>query len=286
VYRSVNKQRLRKIWRFHAYIIATAVFTVGVGVFSISLKPMQATLRELGISDSFAVELIIPFLLATAFLTIQGQRERRRRVQHEWNLVRSNLQLRHGAAELERLALIDSLTGIDNRRGWYDKLDREWLHAQRYGHGPAVIMLDLDHFKTVNDKFGHDAGDQLLRSVAEVLATALRDTDSLGRLGGDEFAVLLPETTAGDALVVAERMQELLKGARPQLLASGSATTFSAGIASGQSQAAADAEELLKMADAALYDAKASGRNCIVVAGRPRDARDLLEARHDHEVSA
>ncbi len=286
MHRTKNIQRLRRLWRFHAYLLATAVFTVGVGVFSLSLEPMQATLRELGISHGFAIELVIPFLLTASFLAIQSRRERRRRVEHEWNLVRSNLQLRHGAAELERLALVDSLTGIDNRRSWHDKLDREWRHAQRYGQGPAVIMLDLDHFKWVNDEYGHEAGDQLLRAVADVLAGAIRDTDALGRLGGGEFAVLLPEATAADAQVVAQRMQVHLRRDLAQRVGADRSATFSAGIASGQSQSPTDAEELLRMADAALYDAKASGRNCVVVAGRPRDARALPEARPDVEVSA
>src|SRR5579871_4392628 len=108
--------------------------------------------------------------------------------------------------ELRHMADHDPLTGLLNRRGLEAELERHVTHVRRYGDRGALLALDLDHFKTVNDTLGHDAGDQLIVSVAEILTERLRATDTVARLGGDEFAILLPEATLSTAEGVAAQL--------------------------------------------------------------------------------
>jgi len=165
--------------------------------------------------------------------------------------------------ELRRRSETDSLTGVANRRRFLQALEMECLRYAR-GHLPfSVLMIDLDHFKKINDRFGHPAGDAVLRAIAEGMLGSLRKTDLLARFGGEEFAVLLPETGAEGAAVIAERLRAEA-GKRPvRVEGSSIVVTVSVGVASHTSDEAAAPGVLLKRADLALYRAKASGRDCV-----------------------
>lgn len=169
-------------------------------------------------------------------------------------------------AQLIALATADSLTGAANRRHFLDRAEAEIQRSARYGHPLSLALLDLDHFKKVNDTHGHHVGDQALQHLCRVLAGILRDVDVLGRMGGEEFAALLPETDLARAARVAERMRAALEAA-PVPLAEGALTlTLSAGVAAiGPDAPTIDA--LLRKADAAMYEAKSEGRNRVKVAG-------------------
>lgn len=165
---------------------------------------------------------------------------------------------------LHSLVLLDALTGCYNRRGFDEHLKVEMVRARRYRRPISLMVLDVDHFKQVNDGFGHLVGDAVLRRVGEVLATQFRTTDVVCRFGGDEFAVIFPETPREEVMKLAERLR-----ARVAALFPGDplprVLTISLGIAAYPDDAA-DAETLLHAADRALYRAKAAGRNRVASA--------------------
>lgn len=167
-------------------------------------------------------------------------------------------------SELHRLASTDALTNLRNRRSFFSEAEGEFDRFRRYGEPTAVLMLDLDHFKEVNDTFGHAAGDQALRHVANLLRQALRSTDTAGRIGGEEFAVLLPSTAIDAARQIAERIRKTLSE-RPVLLGD---HQVSCTISVGATQFAASDETFdgaLLRADKALYQAKLDGRDRVAV---------------------
>lgn len=184
--------------------------------------------------------------------------------------VRTHLDLKRKTDLLERIAWIDGLTDIPNRRYFDDQLDKERRRAQREGHPLAVIMMDVDHFKAFNDHYGHGAGDTCLQQVAQVLRGATgRAADLVARYGGEEFVALLPGTDAAGAAEVAERLRAGVEGlAIPHAHSStASVVTLSLGVAELAPDAGeAGASQLLLRGDEALYKAKKAGRNRIAVA--------------------
>ena len=166
--------------------------------------------------------------------------------------------------ELRLMASTDPLTGLLNRRRFLEQAESEFLRSQRYRHELAAVMLDIDHFKAINDTHGHFAGDQVLIAMSRATENLLRGTDILGRWGGEEFVILMPETPLAGAAILAERLREVL--AR---LAVGTTTgtlhfTISAGVAAcGGTDAGIT--DVLQRADTALYAAKHHGRNRIQV---------------------
>ena len=177
--------------------------------------------------------------------------------------------LRRSQIELERIALLDDLTGLPNRRHLLSRLDQEIARAYRHGHPLTVAMLDLDFFKRVNDRFGHAAGDDVLRHFASFLNTQLRGSDIAGRLGGEEFAVLLTETTQSEAVDVMRRViRELAKERLPRI-APDFRYSFSCGLTGIDLSVLTDSTTLLSCADNALYQAKQNGRNQVVAFDQP-----------------
>lgn len=168
--------------------------------------------------------------------------------------------------EMARQARTDSLTGLSNRRHFLDLAEKELARARRYDKALSVLMLDLDEFKMVNDTYGHQAGDQVLRKVGEVCCKLLREVDVVGRMGGEEFAILLPESEFGQAMEVAERLrQDIANAAIP--LEHGGLLRFSASVGVSTLGAAdTSIDRLLHLADQALYEAKHSGRNRVCAA--------------------
>lgn len=170
--------------------------------------------------------------------------------------------------ELQALVSTDELTQVSNFRHLQHLLKLELERACRYGKPLAVIMADVDHFKSVNDFFGHTAGDHALKTIAAALKRTLRGSDQLARYGGEEFAVILPETALEDAVQVAERLRQAVADTTVTYRGRTINVTMSLGVAALDPERPMDAEGLLRMADEALYDAKRSGRNSVRVFGR------------------
>ena len=178
-------------------------------------------------------------------------------------------------AQLERMATTDELTGLPNRRFFLDSLERELRKLTRVPTDQhlSLLVLDLDRFKTVNDRFGHAAGDEVLRLVARGLAQTVRATDLPARFGGEEFAILLPNTGAEGARFLAEKLRSEVEGERLRFDGHDLTVTISVGVATISSPSRYDdaiAEDLLKRADEAMYRAKSGGRNRVVAAIPPQ----------------
>jgi diguanylate cyclase (GGDEF)-like protein len=164
-----------------------------------------------------------------------------------------------------RQASTDGLTELANRREFEDSLANEISRAERFGGTLALILADLDNFKQVNDRFGHQAGDEVLRSFADILRETMRDIDVAARYGGEEFAILLPQTDIGGAEALAERLREAVEARAMAEVADGPVTvTSSFGVASFPE--ASTGLGLFAAADEALYRAKRAGKNCVVCA--------------------
>jgi diguanylate cyclase (GGDEF)-like protein len=171
-------------------------------------------------------------------------------------------ELRRREAALHQLTRTDALTGLYNRRHFMEQMDNEHARATRYGRPLSCMMVDLDHFKRINDEHGHAVGDVVLHETAQRLRLALRETDVLARLGGEEFGALLPDTDLDGARRVAERCRELL-GGTPVLVEQRPSVrvTASFGVAVLDAVKAPGPEDLLRAADLALYASKGRGRN-------------------------
>lgn len=170
---------------------------------------------------------------------------------------------KRGALENRRkAAFADHLTGLANRRSFFESGELELARSQLRPRATALILIDADHFKGINDRFGHAAGDRVLRHLADTLAATFREVDVVARIGGEEFAVLLPSTTMAGAAAVAERLCALVAASGLTVDGETIGYTVSAGVAE-MDQDVAGLDGLLKRADLALYAAKAGGRNQI-----------------------
>jgi diguanylate cyclase (GGDEF)-like protein len=178
-------------------------------------------------------------------------------------------QVEAQSEQLAALARGDGLTGIPNRRTWDSELPVAMDRARRDGVPLSVAMLDLDHFKDFNDKYGHQAGDRLLKSATAAWSKMLRTTDLLCRYGGEEFSVLLPAAATDQAVEVLERLRAVTPMGQ----------TFSAGLAGWDGQEVSD--ELVARADRAMYAAKGAGRDRLVVDNHQATARDHQAAAAD-----
>jgi diguanylate cyclase (GGDEF)-like protein/PAS domain S-box-containing protein len=168
-------------------------------------------------------------------------------------------------AGLEQLAMTDYLTSLYNRRYFMQRGTEEFKRAKRNKQPLALLMLDIDQFKKVNDTYGHEAGDMALQQVASVLKSSLREIDILGRMGGEEFAVLLPNTPLHEAGVLAERVQQIMANTSFELPGASLNIniTISIGVAVMTDEMSV-IDDILRNADAALYHAKNSGRNRVI----------------------
>ncbi|RZM26262.1 MAG: sensor domain-containing diguanylate cyclase, partial [Sphingomonas sp.] len=168
--------------------------------------------------------------------------------------------------ELRLIAQVDHLTGALTRRGFVDQAQREMERTRRYGRTSSLIMLDVDHFKQVNDTYGHAIGDQVLKQIAGIAEITLRPSDLFGRLGGEEFAMLLPETTGAAAVIAAERVRRDI-AEHPMKLPGGGTLNVTASFGVAElSESTASLPAWLERADAMLYTAKSGGRNCTKLA--------------------
>jgi diguanylate cyclase (GGDEF)-like protein len=168
--------------------------------------------------------------------------------------------------ELRRLSRFDELTGLCNRRYLFDRLTQEMLRARRYGSPLSVLLLDLDHFKHINDTYGHLIGDTVLATIASIIRDTIRATDIPGRYGGEELCIVLTETRLDGACLVAERLRRRIATESFPVTDSG---RFHVTCSIGLAQYRDDMKDLgafLERADHALYQAKSAGRDCVVAA--------------------
>src|SRR5581483_1947042 len=230
------------------------------------LPPWYATRTALAvwvIALTAAIMLIVR--IRTRALHRQAEILRQRIADRTQALNEKNELLEQANARLERLSLVDELTGIANRRYFQRLLGEDWQNAIHERSSLALIMMDLDHFKELNDRRGHMAGDDCLRAVGAFLgATVRRSGDVAARYGGEEFAVLLVGASESDAIMIAERLRSgiaqlkiVYDDGEPASL------TVSCGVAAMIPSARATPDTLIENADRALYAAKNSGRNCI-----------------------
>jgi diguanylate cyclase (GGDEF)-like protein len=194
-----------------------------------------------------------------------------------------NAELATVNSRLERLSITDELTGLFNRRHAMLRLDEQWSLAQRYGRPLTIAMIDIDHFKKVNDTYGHDAGDTVLRQVASILREGTRGTDALCRIGGEEFLIILPSQTEPEAFIWADRCRLACAAAKFKIAQGEIGMTISIGIAT-RVPGLKQFTDLLRVADQALYAAKHAGRN-VVRTSQEMEGK-ATEARNVRELSA
>lgn len=165
--------------------------------------------------------------------------------------------------EIYRLTTVDGLTQVYNKRYFLENLDRELSRSHRYGRELSLIIFDIDHFKNVNDTYGHLAGDYVLKEMARIIAGNIRREDFFARYGGEEFAIILPEIDNPNSLVMAEKVRKLIEEHDFVFEDTHMPTTVSVGVATAD-DAITDPMELIKEADQNLYQAKNDGRNKVV----------------------
>lgn len=218
-----------------------------------------------GIDDYVTTPISLKVLLARIragqrIITLQQEVEKERK-----DLQRYIAELAVANRRLELMANTDVLTGLSNRRYSLNRLEQEWASAQRNHRPLSVLMLDLDHFKSVNDTLGHDAGDLVLIHVAKIMKKCSRATDIPCRLGGEEFLIILPNTEAKEAFLFAERLRRTVEANQVENVPLQRPTTVSIGVACSN-DGKPGWKELITLADGALYDVKREKRNAVKIA--------------------
>ncbi|WP_075188299.1 sensor domain-containing diguanylate cyclase [Teredinibacter haidensis] len=176
----------------------------------------------------------------------------------------NRLQLQTANEKLHTLSRTDGLTGLLNRKSWQQELEQEHRRFKRHGHVSSMVMFDIDHFKKVNDTYGHPTGDQVIRETSSTLRNSLRDIDLAGRYGGEEFAIILKDTGADGAMTLSERLRKSIESIVVEHEGHNVRFTVSLGIAELNSSVKTPAD-WIECADKALYKAKNGGRNCSVI---------------------
>jgi diguanylate cyclase (GGDEF)-like protein len=200
------------------------------------------------------------------------------------------LRYRADLHALQKLADTDSMTGLLNRRAFLPFAEDAWNYYKRYDREFSILMFDIDHFKRINDTFGHAAGDEVIRAMGKIIGSGIRATDKVARFGGEEFVVLLRETDEGAALMMANRLRKQIANAIVTTGEHRIRFTTSVGCALGTTSAR-DLEDVIHLADTALYVAKTSGRNRVTMDGMAVEGRRsaagvnasgwLFSSRHD-----
>lgn len=227
--------------------------------------------RCLSIGEEYGY--VLSFLIILYFLTIYSYSETHRKtIAASMSLKFENLELLEELKKVNAILLhisaVDGLTGLANRRAFDEAMDREWWRSIREKSQIALIMIDIDYFKAYNDVYGHLAGDDCLKKVAQALSKAMRrPADLIARFGGEEFVAILPNTNTDGAMAIAEKMRKSVEDMGEQHSGSPTASfvTISAGVASVIPELGANFAEVISLADLALYNAKQSGRNIVKI---------------------
>ena len=247
------------------WLVAFILLTIISGIIDHDLSQHISPLPPLAVRLFFVLNFGMGFAaIYFVFHTFIKDREitHQAALEAKQALEKANNQLHESQEIIRKLMLTDALTGIANRRHLDERLMIELDRMKRYDRPLSLIIADLDKFKAVNDTFGHEAGDEVLKAVAEAMARNIRGADFLARYGGEEFVVLLPETDAGGAELMAERLRLAVK--EKTIPAIKKAISISLGVATTRQNETA--KSLLKRADDALYLAKRSGRDRVMVA--------------------
>jgi diguanylate cyclase (GGDEF)-like protein len=197
-------------------------------------------------------------------LVLAANREITRRKKAERAVESANRKLKRALEREQMLARIDYLTGAFNRRQFFMAAEKAFAQARRYKRSLALMILDIDHFKNVNDSFGHQVGDQMLKRLTQLMKHELRAPDILARHGGEEFIALLPESNSTAAWAVAERIRQKIEGYNLVTSRGNVFVTVSIGVAEALPEVDS-LDRLVAMADEAMYRAKQAGRNKTVV---------------------
>jgi diguanylate cyclase (GGDEF)-like protein len=185
------------------------------------------------------------------------------RIRAGMRIVELQKELVASSRRYEALSLTDSLTSLRNRRAFDQEFASRFEQARRYARPLSLVIIDLDYFKSINDQFGHSAGDGVLRGISQILDHGTRRSDFVARIGGEEFAVLLPETSLFEALHFAEKIRSTIMTATIRTEAATHKVTVSIGVANVPHSVVTTPQSLFDAADQALYRAKARGRNRI-----------------------
>lgn len=241
--------------------------TGGWAALAVLFSPLGALLVDTPYSVSFKIVMLcaLAFEMVSCYVLDQSRR-------------RSKLGLLKLAADFEYAAKHDALTGLANRREGHAQLDIEHERYRRHGRPFSVVLIDIDLFKSINDTYGHLAGDRMIVMVAQTLQTECRKVDTVARWGGEEFLVVLPETDSAEACGTGNRIRQAIADQAVDFEGKALAATISAGVAS--IQGAESIDRLLQRADEALYRAKTSGRNT-VCDGQAHDDGDRCQPVSD-----
>jgi diguanylate cyclase (GGDEF)-like protein len=245
-------------WLF-AFLAAT-IFSALIDDFLVAnITPMNAaairTFFVLNMGFGFAAIYVV-----LRFFVAQREQAHQEVVQAKGDLEYSNRQLQENESRIRQLMLTDGLTGVANRRHLDERLQDELERMQRYENTFSVLMADLDHFKRVNDTFGHIKGDEVIVTFVKVLQDCLRTVDFVARFGGEEFFIILPETDRAAAVSLAERVREAMRTKKIE----GIAYPVSASFGVTEALKNDSLERIVQRADQALYQAKEAGRDCVV----------------------
>ncbi len=258
---------------YYIYMIILAAFAIGgTAVLSISrvigvLYPMLIFLPGLFmflfVAGSDNVVLTVLALFSMLYV-LEASRVSRN---DYWASVLNNSLAEERALQLEQLSITDRLTGLSNRMHFDERFEEEWKRCERSRLALSILMIDLDHFKRINDTYGHMAGDECLRQVAAVLKTEVqRVTDVVARYGGEEFVAMLPDTSYDSAAQLAQSLVQRIGQTSPLWHGNTIPLSCSIGVASIVPERNMDRQSLLMAADSGLYEAKKSGRNRYILA--------------------
>jgi diguanylate cyclase (GGDEF)-like protein len=238
--------------------------TIGASVFSV-LNQYPAIMDQIHANSQDVVEvsLLTDHVPAYFQCSISPVLDRRGRLIGKIISLHNYTDMKQLLDQMREIAIFDSLTGTYNRRHFNELASYEIYRSNRYGSSLALIMIDLDHFKLVNDTYGHEAGDIVLKNMADICRQNIRKTDILGRFGGEEFIIIMPETNLAAASEIAERLRAAIAQTPTQHEGFSITLTASFGVTSPASPSDSSFDALLRQADRAVYEAKKNGRNRI-----------------------
>jgi diguanylate cyclase (GGDEF)-like protein len=251
-------------------VLTTAFAELEVAIAAVNRGRVYAILRKPAINDEILVTIRQALERHELGRTLREKIDQLQRANAA--LRKANQDLADSRTEVERLnevAYIDAKTGVRSYRFFTERLDEEVARAERYAHPLTLILIDLDGFKPVNDRLGHVEGDRVLRAFAKLIDRSIRGVDLLSRFGGDEFALILPNTDAGGAVTVCERLGETVRSSPLGPVEPGE-ITISLGVAVVPDHPVASGADLVKLADEALYRAKQMGGDRFEVASGGR----------------
>lgn len=258
-------QRLITLLPFIGFMLGIVLWVIDAAIDVFIINPNEEFLESLLAEKHTEMWMRTAVIIVLTFAALFVQYFMRKQAEYENLLLKHQAQLEHLVSarthELQYLANFDELTGIYNRRKFNELFDSETERAKRYNQPLSLVLLDIDHFKMINDKYGHNEGDEVLKAIAEILRKHLRRSDVYARWGGEEFIILMTHTSLDTAGQVAEKLRGLLCDVRYGNINENISASF--GVSSLHTEE--QITPLIKRADDALYDAKRNGRNRVCV---------------------